>query len=357
MNKHALVVEDNPDIVETAIQDAFVTLDHHFDVAGSLEEARTAFRQGKYDYVLLDLSIPARPGGSGPLKENGLRFLEEIRRTYNAEQLPVCAITSFTKDGFNCSLELARLSVNACAAKPFDDQPLNQVIAEMLRLAGKKRSDTLAGRTKPVTLQAFRAETRTVVVYTDAITVCGEVVWSESGRGDDIRKILLALNQRDEDGNYIPVKGGPLEKMLNRNASNKVGRPIGTFRDAATERLAIERGLECGKQDIIATRPNKGYCLQPWIEVTQENASYQGPGLHIASIEAEANLADENGADLTDRQKEILACIRQGDRPDMAALRKLTGKSRAVVNRDLKVLRDAGLIESAEDGGYVVASD
>jgi DNA-binding transcriptional ArsR family regulator len=100
----------------------------------------------------------------------------------------------------------------------------------------------------------------------------------------------------------------------------------------------------------------KGYCLQPWIEVVQENASYQGPGLQLTNVEAEAIAADENGTDLTDRQKEILACIRQGDRPDMAALRKLTGKSRAVVNRDLKVLRDAGLIESAEDGGYVVGT-
>jgi DNA-binding transcriptional ArsR family regulator len=214
----------------------------------------------------------------------------------------------------------------------------------------------LAGRTKPVTLQTFRAETRSVVIYTDAITVCGEVVWSDTGRGDDIRKILLALNRRDEDGNYIPVKGAPLEKMLKRNISNKVGRPIATFRNSAIERLAIERGLECGKQDIIATRPNKGYCLQPWIKVAQEKTSYQGPGLQLTNVEAEALAAQENGSDLTDRQKEILACIRQGDRPDMATLRKLTGKSRAVVNRDLKVLREAGLIESAEDGGYVVGT-
>ena len=180
MKKIALVVEDSPEIAESVIRDAFVALDHDFVVAPSLEEARQMFRERKFDYVLLDLTIPARASGGSPLKENGLMFLSDVRKGYNAEALPVCAITS-QASGFNCALDLARLSVNATAAKPFEEVPLAKVIADMLEKNGVKKNSPASGLPASA-LKPFNAETRVVVLYTDAITVCGEVVWAESGR-------------------------------------------------------------------------------------------------------------------------------------------------------------------------------
>lgn len=335
MRKIALVVEDDPRIAASAIQDAFVALDHDFVVAPSLEEARQLFHERKFDDVLLELAIPARASGGSPLKENGLMFLSDVRKGYNAELLPVCAITS-QASGFNCALDLARLSVNATAAKPFEEIPLAKVIADMLEMNGIKKNSPAKGLPTSA-LKPFRAESRVVVLYTDAITVCGEVVWSESGRGADIRKVIAALNKKDEHGSYVCIKGNALEEMLKRNASNKVSRPIKTFRDTATERLAAGRGLNCGPSDIIDTRTGRGYFLQPWVEVKVVDRPYEGPLIQ----EVDSQPA---GPDLTERQRQILAEFQKGANPTIADLMTLTGGARAAVNRDLKVLREAGVV-------------
>ena len=121
--------------------------------------------------------------------------------------------------------------------------------------------------------------------------------------------------------------------MLKRNASNKVSRPIKTFRDTATERLAAGCGLNCGPSDIIDTRTGRGYFLQPWVEVKVVDRPYEGPV--VPEVDDQPA-----GPDLTERQRQIRAECQKGSNPTIADLMTLTGVSRAAVNRDLKVLRE-----------------
>ena len=63
MNKkiRALVVEDDFEI-QDEIVDELSALGHEHDWAGSQAEAREFLEAGNYDYALVDLEIPARPG-------------------------------------------------------------------------------------------------------------------------------------------------------------------------------------------------------------------------------------------------------------------------------------------------------
>jgi CheY-like chemotaxis protein len=87
----ALVVEDDPLIVP-AIQDTLIALHHEHDVAGSTADAEQLLALNRYDYMLLDLAIPARAASGGASTDFGLLLLEHIRAAHAPSDLPVLVI-------------------------------------------------------------------------------------------------------------------------------------------------------------------------------------------------------------------------------------------------------------------------
>ena len=60
MKPKALVVEDDHRIIES-IEDTLFSIGHEHDWATNQQDARRLLKEGEYDYVLLDLQIPAKP--------------------------------------------------------------------------------------------------------------------------------------------------------------------------------------------------------------------------------------------------------------------------------------------------------
>ena len=74
-----------------------------------------------FDYVLLDLQIPAKANRGGADKQYGINLLKDIQRMKAPSPPPVIMMTAHLADGFNLSSELQRNGVRECIAKPFSD--------------------------------------------------------------------------------------------------------------------------------------------------------------------------------------------------------------------------------------------
>ena len=94
MNKKikALVVDDDEDIC-IIVSNQLKKIGHESDCAHDYETAMELFKNKKYDYVLLDMEIPFRPGGASFI-EGGMQALATIRSKYDRDQLPVIVFTS-----------------------------------------------------------------------------------------------------------------------------------------------------------------------------------------------------------------------------------------------------------------------
>ncbi len=88
----ALVVDDDEDIC-IIVSNQLKKIGHESDCAHDYETAMEMFKNIKYDYVLLDMEIPFRPGGASFI-DGGMQALATIRSKYDREQLPVIVFTS-----------------------------------------------------------------------------------------------------------------------------------------------------------------------------------------------------------------------------------------------------------------------
>ena len=135
----ALVVEDDPTIVEM-VEDVLFSLGHEFEVATNQQDAQQLLKSMDFDYVLLDLQIPAKANRGGADKQYGINLLKDIQRMKAPSPPPVIMMTAHLADGFNLSSELQRNGVRECIAKPFSDaaRPLSSVILAVVEEYGPK---------------------------------------------------------------------------------------------------------------------------------------------------------------------------------------------------------------------------
>lgn len=342
----ALIVEDDDSIIP-AIEEALVARGDAFDRAKSLEEARRMFRGHDYAYVLLDLKIPARDGGAFPDMAYGVTLLKEIRQTKGKETTPVIAMTSHHSDGFGIATELHAQGVNSCIPKPFDEKrPLMREIDEVL--ARHAQGDCPARPPKKLT--PFNAEPREMVIYEDRVTVCGIEVWRDCGQ-PHLRTFLVRLNKKD-GGGWVRLHGRELMKGLDRDDSNPVGRPIKSFCDDASTRLAEGRSLACGRYDIIDSKG--GYHFTEWMVVRIDGEPEAPKAVRAPARKA----AEPDGAPvLNDRKKWVLEQIENGrhisQKDVIVHFRRDWHPS--TIKRDLKELRNGGQIETHPDGYYTRA--
>ncbi len=340
MTIRALVVDDDEEIRRTA-GDILQSLGHEHDAAGDQEAARGLLCSGKYSYVLLDLEIPVCPGRLCRV-ENGKNLLNEIRRTAGMEDVPVIVMTGHGNDGPDLAVSVMKLGAVDYVAKPLDGDKLDKAVREALEKA--RRSTSAAGsKARAGKLTPFSADDREMVIHEDHATVCGVTVWRDAGQ-PDMRDVLIALSRR-HNGKYVRLSGAQLGKTLGRNASNPISRPIKDFRDRATELMESECSLECGKYDVIA-RGGGGYHLTEWMVVT-------GLGVETEKDDDESPSSCDNA--LTVRQRMIMEKITAGERlrqKDVIGMFRLDF-SPSTVKRDIKALRDMGLIATHQDGYYV----
>jgi len=210
--------------------------------------------------------------------------------------------------------------------------------------------------TEPDAREPFNAKERKLAIYDDAIVVCGIRVWTETCNGD-VRKVLLRLSQKTQDG-YEHVRGGALMKLTNRSASNPISRPLKDFRDRATALLVQHRNLDCDEEGIIGSQG--GYHFRPWIAVEVINGPIdkssdlvEGHKSEIQSIDQNLSTGMESCETLNERQRWILEQLQKGVNLKLSDILRHTQCNRSTVNRDMKELRNRKLITRNEQGHYV----
>jgi len=130
----ALIVEDNPEIVEI-VEDILRSLGHEFDAAFCQAEARELLAQKQHDYYLLDLEIPVETGRSLPRIQNGENLLREIIARRGTRHAPVIIMTSHGTDTPRLAVRMMKLGASDYVTKPFDTvgKTLDNAILEALR--------------------------------------------------------------------------------------------------------------------------------------------------------------------------------------------------------------------------------
>jgi DNA-binding response OmpR family regulator len=348
MKLRALVIDDDAAIIRE-VEDILDSLDHVCDSVGDQDSARKLLEGGKYAYVLLDLEIPVKAGRIGRV-QNGVNLLVQIRATPGMENVPVIVMTGHGHDTPDIAVEVLKKGAVDYVKKPFDKDKLDRAIQEALAKNAPSVSGA-SGKAKTQKFTPFKDGKREMVIGDDSVKVCGIELWRATYQ-PDMRKILIRLSQK-EGGGYVRVSGSRLMKELNRCDSNPVGRPIKTFCDNASERLADGRSLECGRYDIIA-KGGGGYHFTDWMDVRlagQQDLQKAEPA--TAAKPAKAN----DGPSLNDRQKWVLEQIDMGVRISqknvIAHFRR--EKNASTIKRDLKELRDGGQIGTHPDGYYIRA--
>ncbi len=254
----ALLVEDDDRIVRS-IEDAIYSLGHACRSVSSQEEALAVLGEGRFDYMLLDLHIPARSGRGGASIDCGVNLLRQIRDRYSGVELPVIAITAYAPECVNLSTELHRLGVNDFVAKPFEEtgRTLPSVIRKVLEPLTKSAEARSGSQAEAVSPRPFEGEV--LVFHPDKVELCGVKMCGGTSTGI-MRAILDKLRTTYPDGRYRSFSGTELARAANApRGQNAVAEAIAAFRGKVRKRLRRERGIECGNEDVIETTDGLGY--------------------------------------------------------------------------------------------------
>jgi len=268
--RKALVVEDDERIVPS-IEDTLFSLGHKHEWVTNQEDAQVALEKGEFDYVLLDLHIPARPHRGGATTECGANLLRTIRQTYEPSRLPVIIMTGHGSACVDLTNELTRNGASEFISKPFPDK--GRTLATVIRnvLADGRRDST----NRPVASRLRPFKGATIVFGPGRIEILGETIAERTERGN-FWAVLQRLRQRREDGRFSPARARELAGLFKsgRASQNTVSSCIGDLRRRIAEALA-RRGYRCGKMDVIVSG-GPGYRLNEWITI--EDRSAEAPG-------------------------------------------------------------------------------
>jgi CheY-like chemotaxis protein len=139
MKPLALIVDDNFRVRET-VGDRVAELEHDFHSVGSQREAYEYLDLHTYDYILLDLELPAR-SGKPPRAEVGRELLRQIKEHPRNRAAPVLSMSAHFGPDSELGDEMIELGAAAWIGKPFDD--LDEAIRGVLAHHSKKNSDDL----------------------------------------------------------------------------------------------------------------------------------------------------------------------------------------------------------------------
>ncbi len=143
MTTKALVVEDDPQVMGT-IEDTLFSMGHEHLWVTNQQDARDAIHQDHFQYVLLDLQIPAKPNRGGASKEFVINLLREVSEHDATPQTPVIIMTACISECLDMSTRLLSFGASEFIAKPFanKERSLAKVIHEVLKSEVPRRHST-----------------------------------------------------------------------------------------------------------------------------------------------------------------------------------------------------------------------
>ena len=259
----ALIVEDD-DRIMGPIEDTLFSIGHEHDWATNQHDAQQMLRQCEYDYVLLDLQIPAKPNRGGADREFGCNLLRDIQRIKGRCRTPVIVMTAYSSDCLDLTTELHANGASEFIAKPFSNK--GRTLASVIR----KVLDDHTPKVPPPPNDPSQATPSPfaggeLTCYSSHVDLTGVTIISDRGTGQCMA-VLDQLRQKDGRGRFVRMSGEELAAAI--RAPGGVGTITGciqTLRRNIVNRLR-KAGITVGRGDVI-DHDEQGYFLREWIEV------------------------------------------------------------------------------------------
>jgi DNA-binding response OmpR family regulator len=358
--QQALVVEDDDRIMDQ-IDDTLFCLGHSYQRAASQAEAQIKLEAERFDYVLLDLHIPARPGRGGASVDFGLHLLKTIRQRTSPVALPVIIMTGQSAACVDLVSELNRFSPSDYISKPWPEngRTLAAVIDGVLRRAGDGRR--IPTPTAPSAPKVKFVGT-TINYQSERIEVLGRVL-AESSHRSNFWNLLQSLRKHTADGRFRAFSGRQLAASFKGPAAtqNTVASCVSDLRKRFAQLLA-EAGFEAGEEDVIQSG-GPGYRFNEWMTIGDDSIGADStlpvpqPAAAVAVAPMPA-FAPEN-TPLSERQFWVLERLRSGAALQRADLEKHFNVTAKTAKRDLTDLLQRSLIifvRTPRPGRYAVAT-
>jgi DNA-binding response OmpR family regulator len=259
----ALVIEDDQTHLDL-LEERLFSMGHQCRKARSQAQADEMLDAYTFDYFIIDLEIPSRPGRS-PNLAYGLNLLWKIRRMPGHNRIPIIVITGHGLESHHLCAETMRLGATDFLGKPFSlDNPLENRIREALRLFRERNG---SGKTAPAKPAKF--EGGDLIYYDDRIELCGVKICGATDSSIK-RRVLDMLRHRSAKGAYRCFPMRDIAERLNLDRPGAVAEAIADLRKDCRERLRDEAGFECQDEDVVSNR-NRGYHLRDWIKAFEGN--------------------------------------------------------------------------------------
>lgn len=348
MKYHALVIDDCDEILED-VKDRLESLGHTCDCAGSQEQARELVEAKGYSYVLLDLEIPFKYGRRSRIL-NGQNLLNDIKATRGHEDIPIIVMTSHGHDSPDLATDVMRGNgAIDYVKKPFPDngRTLEKAITDALAASGRSRPGA-ARQSEPHREESLLPfEEGEMRFFDDRIELCGLTVCGAVG-SNLIRQILDALCAKNDRGQFVAYSGSKLAKRIGCPGGD--GSVAGAIRDFRTKTVSMFLGelrVEVGREGIIQSG-DRGYRLTEKITVVNGNDPIRDPVNEPDEPDPDPKF-DPNAL-LNERQKWVVGQLRGKRQLQIGMVIKELKCSRSTAKRDIRDLKDKGLIEFIGNG-------
>ncbi|MDC9725238.1 MAG: sigma-54 dependent transcriptional regulator [Gammaproteobacteria bacterium] len=233
MNSHALIIDDEPDILELLTM-TLSGMSIDCVTAENLEQAKQALNQHHFDLCLTDMRLP---------DGNGLDFVKILQQEY--PELPVAVITAH--GNMDLAVQALKLGAFDFVSKPLKIRVLRDLVATALKLSPsseeqprrkeRRTRDQLLGETD--TIKALRGKITKLARSQAPVYISGE-----SGTGKELVARLIHNLGARSDGEFVPINCGAIPSELVE--SEFFGYKKGAFTGAIADKVGLFEAAQGG---------------------------------------------------------------------------------------------------------------
>lgn len=287
MNRQALVIDDEPDILELLTM-TLSGMSIDCVTAENLAQANQALKQQKFDLCFTDMRLP---------DGNGLDFVKTLQK--QCPDLPVAVITAH--GNVEHAVEALKSGAFDFVSKPLKLRMLRDLVAAALKLSPvkpqnreRRSRDKLLGDTDPI--RALRGKITKLARSQAPVYITGE-----SGTGKElVARLIHELGAR-ADGPFVPINCGAIPAELVE--SEFFGHKKGAFTGAVADKQGLFQAADGGTLflDEVADLP---LMMQvKLLRAIQEKAVRPVGGHEEVNVDVRI---------LSATHKNLSACVREG---------------------------------------------